>query len=114
MIKFARSSTVLRTTHGRSVCLCLPIRVQKLSLLSKVEVLPALVRRCVAYERIHNTEAALADAQAALRLEPSNAALARLQKLEDERMGKLKTEKLAKLKDLGKSILGNFGLSLAR
>jgi hypothetical protein len=76
----------------------------------------ALVRRCTAYERLNNTEAALTDALAAQKLEPSNAALrttvTRLQKLEEERMEKLKTETLAKLKDLGNSILGNFGLSL--
>jgi hypothetical protein len=87
-----------------------------IALLLQPYYVKALVRRCTAYERLNNTEAALADALAAQKLEPSNAALRttviRLQKLEDERMEKLKTETLAKLKDLGNSILGNFGLSL--
>jgi tetratricopeptide (TPR) repeat protein len=76
----------------------------------------ALVRRSTAYERMHNTEAALQDAVLAQKLEPYNSAIrmsvSRLQKAEDERLEKLKTETLEKLKDLGNSILGNFGLSL--
>ena len=76
----------------------------------------AWVRRSTVHERRGDTEAALKDAREALQLEPYNAtvraSVARLQKLEDERLERLKTETIGKLKDLGNSILGNFGLSL--
>uniref|UniRef100_A0A7S2HBJ7 Tetratricopeptide repeat protein 1 n=1 Tax=Helicotheca tamesis TaxID=374047 RepID=A0A7S2HBJ7_9STRA len=76
----------------------------------------ALLRRMTAYENIDDTESALKDAQAAYKLEPTNANarknVVRLEKLEQERMEKLKEETMGKLKDLGNSILGNFGLSL--
>lgn len=76
----------------------------------------AFVRRSSAFEKSDQSEEALRDAKTAVELEPSNATLrktvARLQKIEDERLEKLKAETLGKLKDLGNSILGNFGLSL--
>lgn len=76
----------------------------------------AYMRRCTAYEQTDKTDLALADAKAAMQLDPTNKMIQqtvrRLQKLEDERLEKLKTETLDKLKDLGNSILGNFGLSL--
>jgi tetratricopeptide (TPR) repeat protein len=76
----------------------------------------AFVRRSSAFEKSDQTEEALRDAKTALELEPTNAMIrktvARLQKIEDERLEKLKAETLGKLKDLGNSILGNFGLSL--
>lgn len=76
----------------------------------------AFVRRSSAFEKSDQTEEALRDAKTALELEPTNATVrktvARLQKIEDERLEKLKAETLGKLKDLGNSILGNFGLSL--
>jgi len=76
----------------------------------------AYMRRCTAYEQSDKTDLALADAKAAMQLDPTNKLIQqtvrRLQKIEDERLEKLKTETLDKLKDLGNSILGNFGLSL--
>mmetsp|Transcript_20174 Transcript_20174/g.44903 ORF Transcript_20174/g.44903 Transcript_20174/m.44903 type:complete len:357 (-) Transcript_20174:135-1205(-) len=76
----------------------------------------AYMRRSAAHEALEQTEDALKDAKVALEIDPRNAAartnVARLQKIEDERLEKLKVETLGKLKDLGNSILGNFGLSL--
>ena len=76
----------------------------------------AWLRRATVHERLGDTESALRDAREAQKLEPHSAAVrmavARLQKLEDERLERLKTETLDKLKDLGNSILGNFGLSM--
>jgi tetratricopeptide (TPR) repeat protein len=54
----------------------------------------AFTRRSAAYEKTERTEEALRDAKRALELEPSNAnirkSVARLQKIEDERLEKLK------------------------
>jgi tetratricopeptide (TPR) repeat protein len=76
----------------------------------------AYLRRSTAYEATERMDDALADAKEALALDPTNIKtkknVARLQKLEDERMEKLKAETFDKLKDLGNSILGNFGLSV--
>lgn len=76
----------------------------------------AYVRRSTAQEKLEHTDLALTDAKKALTLDPSNknvkTTVARLQKLEDERLEQLKEETMGKLKDLGNSILGNFGLSL--
>ena len=86
------------------------------SLLLEPKYTKAFVRRSTAHEKLDNTEEALRDAKTALELDPSNATIrknvARLQKIEDERLEKLKAETLGKLKELGNSILGNFGLSL--
>jgi tetratricopeptide (TPR) repeat protein len=61
----------------------------------------AIVRRSAAYERSERNEDALRDAKKALELEPSNATIrksvARLQKLEDERLEKLKEETMGKV-----------------
>jgi tetratricopeptide (TPR) repeat protein len=76
----------------------------------------AYLRRSTAYERMGDTESALRDAQQAQTLDPQNSAVrmavARLTKIEHERIERLKTETISKLKDLGNTILGNFGLSL--
>jgi len=60
-------------------------------------------------------EDALHDAKKALEIDPSNLQVrqhvARLQKVDDERMEKLKEETMGKLKDLGNSVLGNFEMS---
>jgi len=87
-----------------------------IALLYNPTYIKALLRRCTANEHIENTEGALRDAKRAYELDPTNAVarkhVARLQKIEEERLEKLKVETMGKLKDLGNSILGNFGLSL--
>ncbi|KAL7543737.1 hypothetical protein ACHAXR_013024 [Thalassiosira sp. AJA248-18] len=87
-----------------------------ISLLYNPTYVKAYLRRCTANERIENTEEALHDARKAQELDPTNAVarknVARLVKIENERMEKLKEETMGKLKDLGNSILGNFGMSL--
>lgn len=76
----------------------------------------AFTRRSSIYERLEQTEEALADMRKAQELDPTNATIrkqvVRLQKLEDERLEALKEETMSKLKDLGNSLLSNFGLSL--
>ena len=62
----------------------------------------AYVRRANAYEKSERTEEALRDAKKALELEPKNPTIrksvARLQKIEDERLEKLKEETMGELK----------------
>jgi tetratricopeptide (TPR) repeat protein len=62
----------------------------------------AFVRRSVAHEKLEQTEDALGDAKKALELDPTNATLkktvARLQKMEDERLEKLKDETLGEIR----------------
>lgn len=87
------------------------------AILWKPDYSKAYLRRASAYEKLPEpkTDLALADAKAALALDPSPAlrkTVQRLEKIEHERIEKLKTETLDKLKDLGNSILGNFGLSI--
>lgn len=76
----------------------------------------AYLRRATALEKTERNDEALKDLKRASALEPSNGTIrksvARVQKLEDERLEKLKEETIGKLKDLGNSLLGNFGLSL--
>ena len=61
----------------------------------------AFVRRSTAHEKSERTDEALRDAKKALELDPSNAtvrrSVARLQKIEDERLEKLKDETMGKL-----------------
>ena len=63
----------------------------------------AYVRRSTAYEKSERTEEALRDAKKALELDPANATIrknvARLQKIEDERLEKLKEETMGKYFD---------------
>jgi tetratricopeptide (TPR) repeat protein len=60
----------------------------------------AYVRRSMAYEKSEKTEDALLDAKKALELDPTNATIrksvARLQKIEDERLEKMKEETIGK------------------
>lgn len=63
----------------------------------------AYVRRSMAYEKSEKTEDALLDAKKALELDPTNATIrtsvARLQKIEDERLEKMKEETIGKAVD---------------
>jgi tetratricopeptide (TPR) repeat protein len=72
-----------------------------ISVLLNPKYTKAFVRRSAAYERSERNEDALRDAKKALEVEPSNATIrksvARLQKLEDERLEKLKEETMGKL-----------------
>lgn len=80
----------------------------------------ALARRAEAHRalggELEHLERALADAQRAVELDPSNAAAARLAaEVRPElaaRQERLKEEMLGKLKDLGNMVLGKVGLSL--
>ena len=74
------------------------------AILWKPSYTKAYLRRATLYEKHldNNTEAALADAKTAQRLDPGNrqiqALVKRLQKLEDERLEKLKAETLVRLR----------------
>mmetsp|Transcript_7278 Transcript_7278/g.18654 ORF Transcript_7278/g.18654 Transcript_7278/m.18654 type:complete len:244 (+) Transcript_7278:206-937(+) len=95
----------------------------------KEDYLKALMRRCLAYEKLDGLlspedrktkveyiENAAKDAKAWVDLEPNNAEAkathARLEGMAAKRREELKDEVMGKLKDLGNSILGKFGLSL--
>lgn len=113
----------LATYHSNRAAVCLhldqyqdAIRDCDIAILLNPSYTKAFMRRSTAYEQTERTEEALQDAKAAQQLDPTNPnirkTVARLQKIEDERLEELKAETMGKLKDLGNSILGNFGLSL--
>jgi len=78
--------------------------------------LKAHLRRSQAHEKLGDVHSALLDQQRALEISSDDRLIqqnvARLTKLDQEKMEEQKAEMLGKLKDLGNGILGKFGLSL--
>jgi tetratricopeptide (TPR) repeat protein len=80
------------------------IQDSDVALLLNPNYIKAYVRRSTAYEKSEKTEDALLDAKKALELDPTNAttrkSVARLQKIEDDRLEKLKDETIGKAVEL--------------
>ncbi|KAI4365553.1 hypothetical protein MLD38_021530 [Melastoma candidum] len=79
--------------------------------------LKALIRRSEAHEKLDHFEEAIADCKKILELDPVNVqarkSIIRLEPLAEEKREKMKEEMIAKLKDMGNSLLGRFGMSVA-